>query len=188
MSKGIGGHSRPNEGRSDSWITPKHIIDALGPFDLDPCACVTQPWPCATRSYTEQENGLMQPWEGRVWLNPPYGRETYRWLRRLAHHNRGIALIFARTETDMFMNIVWRKAAGLLFLYQRLYFHYPNGERASGSSGAPSVLIAYGINDASLLEKANLDGVYISCMHWCCTTRRSDLRKADAFLAKVGPL
>jgi hypothetical protein len=35
-------------GGTDDWITPPGIIEALGPFDLDPCASVGQPWPCAT--------------------------------------------------------------------------------------------------------------------------------------------
>lgn len=32
-TRGIGGHTSPNRGATDSWITPKHIIAALGPFD-----------------------------------------------------------------------------------------------------------------------------------------------------------
>lgn len=48
------------------------------------------------------EGGLESPWIDRVWLNPPYGRETGLWLRTLAAHGSGIALVFARTETEMF--------------------------------------------------------------------------------------
>ena len=99
---GIGSHTKPNRGATDSWITPKAIIDALPPFDLDPCECIPQPWPCAARSYTITDHGLFQLWSGSVWLNPPYGPETGKWLGRLAAHGNGIALIFARTETDMF--------------------------------------------------------------------------------------
>jgi len=33
----IGKHERPNKGATDIWLTPLEIIDALGPFDLDPC-------------------------------------------------------------------------------------------------------------------------------------------------------
>lgn len=59
---------------ADHWITPRNIVDALGPFDLDPCACqLGQPWPMGARSYTlPGENGLLLPWKGRVFLNPPY--------------------------------------------------------------------------------------------------------------------
>ena len=80
----------------DEWLTPPEIIHALGCFDLDPCAPVVRPWPTATRHYTIEDNGLVQPWDGRIWCNPPYGTETGRWLARMAEHGNGIALIFAR--------------------------------------------------------------------------------------------
>ncbi len=73
MNKGIGGHTKPYRGGTDSWITPPEIIKALGPFDLDPCACMTQPWQCAEKSFTEVDDGLSQTWEGRIYCNPPYG-------------------------------------------------------------------------------------------------------------------
>lgn len=129
---------------SDSWITPPWLIDRLGPFDLDPCESNPQPWPCAARSY--REHGLMLPWEGFVWCNPPYGRATKAWLHRLALHDHGIALVFARTETEAFASAVWPYASALLFLRGRLTFFRPDGSapRAGGNSGGPSVLIAYG--------------------------------------------
>lgn len=140
-------HTR-GEHSTDSWITPKWLIDRLGPFDLDPCAAIPQPWPCAFRSFTIEDNGLLQDWPKRdlVWMNPPYGKEAAAWLDRLAMHGNGIALVFARTETAMFFKSVWPAATSLLFLKGRLTFHYPDGEgsKAGHNSGGPSVLIAYG--------------------------------------------
>jgi hypothetical protein len=151
-ASGIGSHARTSEGLSDSWITPRWVIDALGPFDLDPCASIPQPWPCARRSLTIKEDGLGSKWEGRVFLNPPYGRQTGPWLDRLAAHGRGTALVFARTETAMFQE-VWRKADALLFLRGRLRFHWPDGSLA-GNAGGPSVLVAYGEKDVRLLHES----------------------------------
>ena len=105
--RGIGGHTQPNGGRTNEWLTPPEWIHALGPFDLDPCAPIECPWPTAARHYTMLDNGLMQPWEGFVWCNPPYGRSTAKWLQRMADHGNGIALTFARTETVMFFSYVW---------------------------------------------------------------------------------
>lgn len=65
MSRAIGSHHSANS-QTDSWITPRSIIDALGPFDLDPCACIPQPWPCAARSFDVNTNGLLQDWGGGV--------------------------------------------------------------------------------------------------------------------------
>ncbi len=138
-------HTR-GEKTTDSWITPKPLIDALGPFDLDPCACIPQPWPCAARQYTEVDDGLMLPWEGLVYCNPPYGRSTEAWLNRMAMHGNGIALVFARTETRMFFRYVWPHAAAILFLRGRVTFFRPDGSMspAGHNSGGPSCLIAYG--------------------------------------------
>lgn len=157
---GIGSHQSARM-LNDEWLTPPSILAALGRFDLDPCAPVVRPWPMADQHYTAHDNGLAQPWHGRVWLNPPYGLEAAHWLARLADHGAGIALIFARTETQMFFEHVWSKATALLFLRGRLHFHYVDGSRAKANGGAPSVLIAYGDDEAERLRTCGLDGAFI---------------------------
>ena len=77
---------RPRSGNAthdndDEWYTPPEIIEvcrtAMGGIDLDPASyevanrCVK-----ATRFFTAEENGLEQPWEGRVFLNPPYSKRA----------------------------------------------------------------------------------------------------------------
>src|SRR5262245_22787269 len=105
--KGIGGHTKPNGGASVCWLTPPHILERLGEFDLDPCPCLPQPFPTARRILNG--DGLGQEWKGRVWLNPPYGAELGLWLGKLARHGDGIAICFARTETRAFFANVWGK-------------------------------------------------------------------------------
>ncbi|MBY0438782.1 MAG: phage N-6-adenine-methyltransferase [Burkholderiales bacterium] len=145
----------------DEWLTPPHVLEALQPFDLDPCAPIVCPWPIAREHYTVMQDGLSQPWRGRVWLNPPYGPKTRLWMRRLAEHGDGIALIFARTETAIFFPWVWDHAAALLFLKGRLHFHYVDGRRAAANSGAPSVLVAYGRENRDRLAQSGLPGKLI---------------------------
>lgn len=148
---GIGGHTRQNRGATDTWLTPPHVLLELGPFDLDPCAAPDpKPWLTAGRSITWPEDGLHAPWEGRVWLNPPYSAAAA-WLERLARHGQGTALIFARTETDTWHRWVWPHARAILFLEGRLFFHYPDGRRAKHNAGGPSALVAYGADDARRL-------------------------------------
>lgn len=148
-----------------TWMTPPEVIHALGgaeSFDLDPCTIADRPWPTARRHISLPEDGLTTAWEGRVWLNPPYTTgEIGRWLRKLADHDVGTALIFARTETDAFHAQVWGRAAGLLFLHGRLHFHFPDGRRAPANSGAPSVLCAYGADDLERLADSGLDGALV---------------------------
>ncbi len=128
--RAIGGHQSA-AAITTTWLTPPHVLDALGgweSFDLDPCAAPEpRPWPTARRMHAEADgDGMATDWEGRVWLNPPYtAAEIGRWLGRLGDHGRGTALIFARTETDTFERHVWGRAAGLLFLFGRLHFHRP---------------------------------------------------------------
>lgn len=157
MSLGIGGHESPVM-KNDEWLTPPELFHDLGPFDLDPCAPIKRPWDTAAKHYTREDNGLWKPWSGRVWLNPPYGRDTATWVRRLAQHGNGIALIFARTETAIWFPWVWDYADALLFLRGRLHFHYVDGRRAEGNAGAPSVLVAYGAINAKALRDANILG------------------------------
>lgn len=156
----IGGHHNP-QAKSEVWLTPPYILEALGHFDLDPCAAEEQPTWAAPKYFTQRVDGLSQQWHGRVWMNPPYGRKVAFWLRRLAGHGDGIALVFARTETAMFFESVWPRASALLFIEGRINFHHPNGTRASANSGAPSVLIAYGESNAIALETCGLPGAFV---------------------------
>lgn len=149
-----------NAAQTTTWLTPPHILDALGSFDLDPCA--HPDWPTATRRICLPEDGLAADWEGRVWLNPPYGAQTWAWLDRLADHGQGTALIFARTETAGFTETVWGRADAILFLSGRLHFHRGDGIRAKANSGAPSALIAYGEEDVKVLQRCGLSGVLVT--------------------------
>jgi hypothetical protein len=146
----------------DEWLTPPEILRALGEFDLDPCAPVNRPWDTAKNHYTMLDNGLVKDWHGRVFCNPPYGREAAAWLARCAAHRNTIALIFARTETAMFFEHVWLKADALLFLEGRLHFHHVDGRRAEANGGAPSVLIAYGAENADALRTSGIRGSFMS--------------------------
>lgn len=160
-SKGVGGHQK-TKGSSDEWITPQWVIDALGDFDLDPCSAVGQPWPTADRSFTIEENGLMQTWTGRVWMNPPYDRfQISSWFDRLVGHGCGTALVFARTETDWFQRFVFQESSALLFVRKRIRFCSVDGTPGRYTGGAPSVLIAYGHDDAELLRDCGIDGAFI---------------------------
>ena len=138
---------------TNEWLTPFGIVDALGPFDLDPCSLRVRPWPTATRHIAPPEDSLADVWAGRVWLNPPYGRHVGKWMKRMAEHDDGIALTFARTDSQWFQRYVLRAARSVLFLAGRIYFCRPDGT-SPGRSGAPSCIIAYGDRAADRLRGA----------------------------------
>ena len=146
---------------TDIWLTPPHVLQALGEFDLDPCSSLDRPWDTAKRHLTIEDDGLAQEWSGRVWCNPPYGPGLAPFLRRLAdHEDGGTALVFARTETRAFFDYVWDRATAIFFIKGRLKFHKPDGS-LGGTAGSPSVLIAYGERDAQILENCALDGKFV---------------------------
>jgi phage N-6-adenine-methyltransferase len=62
------------------WETPQVLFDQLdwiyGGFTLDPCA--TAESAKCPRFYTRSDDGLSQPWTGKVFMNPPYGRQIWR--------------------------------------------------------------------------------------------------------------
>jgi hypothetical protein len=159
---GIGGHTKPNKGNTVIWFTPKNIVKSLGIFDLDPCAApAPRPWETAANYIELPDDGLKIPWFGRVWLNPPYDEHLGEWMQQMAMHKQGIALTFARTETDIWQRWIWPYAWGVLFISGRLYFHQPDGARGKGNAGGPSALIAYSEKDYKILENSGINGALV---------------------------
>lgn len=152
---------RAKTGTTDEWYTPQEIIDALGKFDLDPCAPVVPLWPTATIMYNKNDNGLSKEWAGRVWLNPPYSRPLIeKFVSRLAEHGNGIALLFNRCDSKMFQDVIFEKATAMKFLRNRIRFFRPDGTRGD-SPGCGSILIAFGEGNAEILKKSPLPGKYV---------------------------
>lgn len=158
MKTGMGSHERAIEGETNEWLTPPHILEALGPFDLDPCAPVVRPWEIADAHYTIEDDGLSQPWHGFVWVNPPYGPHAGAWLEHAAAHGNGLALIFARTETKAWRDHIWARAEAVGFLHGRLRFFRNDGTMGTTSNaGAPSALVAYGVEAVRRIKSSGLE-------------------------------
>lgn len=115
---------------SPEWYTPPAVIDlvlrVLGAIDLDPCSNSHEtPNVPAARHYTRVDDGLAQPWMGRVYLNPPYGDVIGAWVERLVNAfavgdvPEAIALLPARTDTRWFRRL---RDAELCFVAGRLRF------------------------------------------------------------------
>jgi hypothetical protein len=129
---------------------------------LDPAAADPRPWDCAKTNWST--GGLTAQWFGRVWLNPPFHRyQVACWIRKLAQHGVGTALLHARTEAEWF-EPVWNTAQAILFLADRIHFHHLDGRRAEANSGAPACLIAFGTYDAERLKNSSIAG-YL-CSSW----------------------
>lgn len=155
---GMGGRLNDGKARSVEWYTPPHIFDRLGlKFDLDPCTPTGGiPWIPAKRHFSCEDDGLHQEWSGRVWLNPPYGREASRWVDKLVRHKNGVALVFARVDAKWSQRAM-RAASAVCLIEGRLSFiDGRGGERHGHNAACGSMLLAFGEDCATALHSSNL--------------------------------
>lgn len=148
---------------NDEWYTPAEIIHSLGTFDLDPATSLDayNLNRSAKKIYTAKDNGLVHEWEGRVWLNPPYSNPLIQqFLIKMAEHNNGIALVFAKIEAKWFHEIVLKHATAIKFLYNRIRFYKPDGTQGMQPRNG-SMLIAYGRENAEILMYNTIRGKFL---------------------------
>jgi phage N-6-adenine-methyltransferase len=149
---------------NDEWYAPKEIIHSLGEFDLDPAISLIayKQNKSAKRYFTAEDDGLSRKWEGRVWLNPPYSNPLIQqFMLKMAEHNNGIALIFAKIEAKWFHDIVFRHATAIKFLYNRVRFYKPDGTQGLQPRNG-SMLVAYGgKGNAGILMNNTLEGKFL---------------------------
>lgn len=109
--------------RSEMWETPQDLFDALNEefhFTLDVCATAENA-KCRTY-YTEEQDGLKQPWTGVCWCNPPYGKNVAAWVEKASQvDGTCVVLIPARTDTRWFHDWALGKAE-IRFVKGRLKF------------------------------------------------------------------
>jgi len=131
---------------TDEWGTPQEFFDVLDAefhFTLDPCA--TPSSAKCDRYFTKKVDGLAQPWSGRVFMNPPYGRVIGAWLRKAWQESQQgatiVCLIPARTDPVYWHDYVMR-AAEVRFVRGRLRFDDQDGGRRN-SAPFPSVVVVF---------------------------------------------
>jgi len=129
--------------------TPKYILDAviscMGAIDLDPASNSQEiPNVPAAKHYTAQDNGLVQPWDGRVYLNPPFGPRVEVWFSKLYQERaagrttEAIVLWKSATETA-----AWKTLTALsyrvCFPSARIRFVGPSLSERTGPTFSPSL-------------------------------------------------
>ena len=112
--------------KTDLWETPQEFFDKLNKefgFTIDVCA-LPENAKCK-EFYTPEQDGLIQPWNGICWCNPPYGREIGKWVMKgLSARDAGntvVMLLPARTDTKWFHDSILGKAE-IRFIRGRLKF------------------------------------------------------------------
>ena len=147
---------------SVDWYTPSWIFEALKlEFDLDPCQPVGGiDWIPAKHYYSIEDDGLSATWNGLVWLNPPYGKHTKHWLKKMHHHRNGVALVFARTDCAWFHDYC-STADAILFLQGRIKFVNGFNVESKGLPGSGSMLVAWGKESVEALKNNKGLGMFV---------------------------
>lgn len=136
---------------SNCWQSPLELIARLGRFDLDPCADSRDPERLADAGYTAEDDGLAQPWGGRVFCNPPYGRHSRPWLERCKQHNDAIALVTPKSIGARWFQDLLR-GSSVLFLRGRVQFVDPLSGFPAKANTQWSILIAWGSANRATLR------------------------------------
>ena len=89
--------------KTELWATPQKFFDAIsvlyGPFDIDVCADASNA-KCPVY-FDKVADGLAQTWTGKCWMNPPYGRDIGKWMKKASESNATVVcLVPARTDTN----------------------------------------------------------------------------------------
>ena len=127
----------------NEWYTPAKYVEAarlvLRSIDLDPASCkrankIVQ----AKAIYTADDDSLHQPWTGRLWLNPPYGRLAGEFIQRLVlEYEAGdikaaVALVNAHCTDTAWFQPLWDYA--LCFTDHRIDFDSGGREKTTTST------------------------------------------------------
>ena len=134
---------------TDLWETPQDFFDRLNrihKFDFDVCA--THENAKCEEYFTIKENALSRWWWGVCWMNPPYGREIKKWVRKAYQSSlegaKVVCLLPSRTDTSWWHEYVMK--GEIEFLRGRLKFTVPG---SSGRAPFPSVIVIFdGMNKA----------------------------------------
>ena len=129
---------------TDLWSTPQAFYDKYNKaynFDLDVCA--TKDNAKCDNYYTIDDDGLDQDWKGTVWMNPPYGREIGKWMKKASKsHGIGkaksiVCLVPSRTDTKWWHDYAMK--GKITFIKGRLKFG-----NATNSAPFPSAVVVFG--------------------------------------------
>ncbi len=129
--------------KTDDWATPQAFFDEINlEFGLHWDVCATKENSKCGFFYDEKRDGLKQDWNGkRCWMNPPYGREIGKWVKKASEARGGVVvcLLPARTDTKYFHEYIYKNPlATIRFIKGRLKFG-----NSKNSAPFPSMIVIF---------------------------------------------
>jgi site-specific DNA-methyltransferase (adenine-specific) len=136
--------------KSNDWATPQWLFDELnakyGPLALDVCSSNGN-GKCPFNIEYPRSNGLELSWtkfgNRTAWMNPPYGREIGKWVKKAYEESQKgclvVCLLPSRTDTKWFHNYIYNKQnVAVQFISGRLKFG-----AAVNSAPFPSMVVVF---------------------------------------------
>ena len=137
--------------KTDQWATPQYFFDnynAVYKFNVDVCASPENAK--CKKYYTAKDDGLKMAWKGRCWMNPPYGREIGKWVKKAYESSKSgatvVCLLPARTDTKWFHDYCTK--GEIDFIRGRLKF----GE-SKNSAPFPSMIVVFNKSIGQFLKE-----------------------------------
>jgi hypothetical protein len=153
---------------NEEYYLPEEVFIAMGitpknPFDIDVASPGREvvPWVPARKHYTRRENGLLQPWPGFIYCNPPHGIDAGAedWIERFLQHPDGIFLTADWTSTKWWKRLAQGSDA-TLFVCPKIQFVRPSwipiDERGQNTLG--TTFFARGERSLLALRTAEANG------------------------------
>jgi ParB family transcriptional regulator, chromosome partitioning protein len=147
---------------NNEFYSPRKCVEAawevMGEIDLDPASCaLANKMVKAKLFYDKEIDGLRQPWQGRVWMNPPYSAQLVgKFTERLSYFiakgdvTEAVVLINNTTETGWFQNLA-SQASMICFPRGRIV-HWGPGAGNNGPLRG-SVLLYFGKNEKAFQDR-----------------------------------
>ena len=125
--------------KTELWATPQKFFDEMsekyGPFDIDVCADSSNA-KCLTY-FDKETDGLKQNWDGKCWMNPPYGRDIGKWMKKASESNTlVVCLVPSRTDTKWWHDYAMK--GEITFIKGRLKFG-----NSTNSAPFPSAIVVF---------------------------------------------
>ncbi|MEK6833214.1 MAG: DNA N-6-adenine-methyltransferase [Nanoarchaeota archaeon] len=128
--------------KTDLWSTPQHLFNELNKeFNFTVDVCANKNNNKCNFFYSVDDDGLKQNWTGICWMNPPYGREIKKWIKKAYESGKNgtivVGLLPSRTDTSWFHDFIYGKAE-IRFIRGRLKF----GD-GKNSAPFPSMIVVW---------------------------------------------